>query len=229
MLQKFPLKEREPATSITQERALCSELVAVAFFLTFTLGGLNADFLVVLLQSSKIFSCFRELSLFHSLANIPMNECTLGVHEIELVVDAREHFSDGSGVADHAHGTHDLGKITSGHNSRWLVVNATLEACWGPINKLNGTFGLDSCHGCIHILGDHITTVHHAASHVLTMAWVAFSHHGRWLKAGVCNLSHGQLLMVRFLGRDDWSVTGQDEVNTWVWHQVGLELSNVNI
>merc|ERR1712224_1094104 len=89
MLQKFPLKEREPATSITHKKALCSELVAIPFFLTFTLGSFNADFLVVLLQSSKIFSRFRELSFFHSLANIPMNECTLGIHEVELVVDTR--------------------------------------------------------------------------------------------------------------------------------------------
>merc|ERR1711861_41748 len=29
----------------------------------------------------------RELALLHALSDIPVNECTLGVHEVELVVD----------------------------------------------------------------------------------------------------------------------------------------------
>ena len=35
--------------------------------------------------------------------------------------------------------------------------------------------------------------------------------------------------MVGFLGGDDWSVRGQWEMNSWVWHQVSLELSQINI
>merc|ERR1712118_37182 len=76
----------------------------------------------------------------------------------------------------HAYSPHYLGEIASWYNSRWLVINAALETSWRPINKLNGTFGFDCCHGCIHILGNHITTIHHAASHVLTMARVTFYH-----------------------------------------------------
>merc|ERR1719377_57162 len=152
-----------------------------------------------------------------------MDERALGVHEIELVVDAGEHFSNGGGVADHAHSTHDLGEIASWHNSGWLVVNATLETSWRPVNELNGTFGLDGCNGCIHILGNHITTVHHAASHVLTMARVAFCHHRCWLKAGVRNLRHGQLLMVGLLCRDNWCIRGQHEVNARVGHEIRLK------
>merc|ERR1719194_57087 len=73
------------------------------------------------------------------------------------------------------------------------------------------------------------TTIHHAASHVLTMARVTFYHLRCWLKDGVCNLSHGQLLVVRFLGRDDWSIAGQHEVNTRVRDEIGLKFCNVNI
>merc|ERR1711937_969908 len=166
-------KKRVPDNECRAQKGLCSELVAVTFLLTFTLGRLNADLLVVLLQSSEIFTRFREFSLFHSLADIPIDEGTLGIHEIELVVDAREHFSNSSGVADHADSTHHLGKIASWHNSRWLVVDAALETSWGPVNELNGTLGLDGCDGCIHILGHHISAVHHTASHVLTMARIA--------------------------------------------------------
>ena len=31
-----------------------------------------------------------------------------------------------------------LGKIASWHNSGWLVVDAALEACWAPVDKLDG-------------------------------------------------------------------------------------------
>merc|ERR1719175_462953 len=37
------------------------------------------------------------------------------------------------------------------------------------------------------------------------------------------------LLVVGLLGRDDWSIGDQREVDSWVWHQVGLELCKINI
>ena len=45
-----------------------------------------------------------------TLTDVPVDEGTLRVHEIELVVDAREHLSDGGGVRDHADRAHDLGE-----------------------------------------------------------------------------------------------------------------------
>jgi hypothetical protein len=42
---------------------------------------------------------------------------------------------------------------------------------------LDGTFGLDGGDSGVDILGDDITTVHHAASHVLSVTWVTFGHH----------------------------------------------------
>jgi hypothetical protein len=50
------------------------------------------------------------------------------VHQIELVVDAREHLGDGSRVAEHAHSALHLGEVAAGHNRRGLVVDAALEA-----------------------------------------------------------------------------------------------------
>ena len=35
--------------------------------------------------------------------------------------------------------------------------------------------------------------------------------------------------MVSFLGRNNWGISDQREVDTWVRHQVGLELGQVNI
>merc|ERR1719158_1026530 len=161
----------------------------------------------------------------------PTYQCTkaLRVHEVKLVVDAREHLSNRSGVAYHANSAHDFGKVTTWHDSWWLVVDATFESCWGPIHKLNCTLGFDSCHACVHILGHHISTVHHAESHVLTMTRIALDHHCRWLKTGIGDLSDGELLVVCLLSRDDWCIACQHEVNTRIWHQVGLKLSDINI
>ena len=33
-----------------------------------------------------VLPCFRELSLFHALADVPVNKSSLGIHQIELVV-----------------------------------------------------------------------------------------------------------------------------------------------
>ncbi|KDO42281.1 hypothetical protein CISIN_1g042151mg, partial [Citrus sinensis] len=80
-----------------------------------------------------------------------------------------------------------LRKITTWNNSWRLVIDTTLES----INKLNGTLGLDGCNSSIHILGNYITSVHKAASHVLAMARITLGHHRNYgvNKANRRNLS----------------------------------------
>ena len=199
------------------------------FFLTLTLGGLDSDLFVILLEGGKILSGLGELSLFHTLSDVPMDEGSLGVHEIELVIDSGEDLSDGGGVGDHAAGSHDLGEITTWNDGWWLVVDTALEAGWAPVDELDGSLGLDGGDSGVDILWDDITSVHEAASHVLSVSWVALGHHGGWLEGGVGDLSDGELLVVSFLGGDDWGVRGKHEMDSWVWHQVGLELSNINV
>merc|ERR1711879_116382 len=77
-----------------------SEFVTVAFLLTFTLSCLNSNLLVILLQRCQVFARLRKFSLFHTFANIPVHKCTLAVHQVEFVVDAREDLGDGRRVAD---------------------------------------------------------------------------------------------------------------------------------
>jgi len=61
------------------------------------------------------------------------------------------------------------------------------------------------------------------------VARVALGHHGGGLKGRVGDLSHGELLMVGLLSRDDRGVGGEHEVDAGVGHQVGLELSHIHI
>ena len=145
------------------------------------------------------------------------------------MVEAREDLSDGSGVGDHAHGTLHLGQVATRHHSGGLVVDATLEACGAPVHKLDGPLRLDGGDRGVHILGDNVTAVHEAACHVLAVAGVALGHHGGGLEGRVGDLCHRELLVVRLLSRDDGRIGGKHEVDSGVGHQVGLELSDVNV
>jgi len=158
-----------------------------------------------------------------------MDEGTLGVHQIEFMIDAGEHLSDRSRIRDHADCTHNLSKITTRDNSWWLVVDTTLESSWTPVNELDGTLGLDGSDSSVHILWHDVTTVHHAARHVLTVTRIALNHHRGWFEHGVGDLSNGELLVVGLLGGDDWSIGRKHEMDSWVWHQVGLELSDIDV
>ena len=135
-----------------------------------------------------------------------MDESTFGVHKIELMVKTGPCLSNGGGVGQHADGTLDLGKITSWDDGWWLVVDTALEAGWAPVDELDGSLGLDGGDSGVDILGDDITSVHEAASHVLSVSWIALGHHGGWLEGRVGDLSDGELLVVSFLGRDDWCI-----------------------
>merc|ERR1711959_506822 len=204
-------------------------LILLALFLALTLHGLGTDLLVILLEGCKVLTTLRELTLFHTLSDIPVDEGTLGVHQVELVVNASKDLSDGGGVGDHAAGALDLGKVTTGDDGWWLVVDATLEAGWAPVDELDGALGLDGGNGSVHVLGDDVSTVHHTAGHVLAMTRIALGHHVGGLEARVGDLGNGERLMVGLLGRDDWRVGGDHKVDAWVGYQVGLELSNINV
>merc|ERR1719262_819440 len=197
--------------------------------LAFAIGGLGADLLVVLLEGGKVLTGLGELTFLHTLTDVPVDERTLGVHKVELVVDTGQSLGHSSGVGNHGTGAHDLGKVAAGHDSGWLVVDATLEAGGTPVDELDGALGLDGGHSGVHVLGDDITTVHQADSHVFTVTGVTLGEHGGGLEHGGGDLAHGQLLVVRLLSRDDRRVRRKHEVDTRVGHQVGLELGDVHV
>merc|ERR1711912_206733 len=168
------------AVAISQRSAfravLVEHLVLLTLLLALALHGLGTDLLVVLLESSKILASLGELTFLHTLTDIPVDESALGVHQVELVVHASKHLGDGGGVGDHAASTLHLGEVTTRHDSRWLVVDTTLEAGRAPVDELDGALGLDGSDGSVDILGDDVATVHHAARHVLAVARIALGH-----------------------------------------------------
>ena len=59
---------------------------------------------------------------------LPVHERPLGVHQIELMVKPSPGLSDGGGVAQHAHGTLNLGEVSTGNGCGWLVVDSHLQS-----------------------------------------------------------------------------------------------------
>jgi len=145
------------------------------------------------------------------------------------MIKTRKNLGDGSRVSAHADSTLELGEVTAGDDGGGLVVDTNLEAGGAPVDELDGTLGLDGGDGGVDILGDDITTVHHAASHVLAVAGVTLGDEVSGLEDGVGDLGNGELLVVGLLGRDDGSIRSENEVDTGVGDKVGLELSEINV
>merc|ERR1719326_1985795 len=203
--------------------------LVLLFLLALAIGGLGANLLVVLLEGGKILTGLGELTFLHTLADVPVHEGTLGVHEVELVINAGKSLGHGGGVGNHGAGAHDLSEIATRHHSGWLVVDAALETGRTPVHELNRALSLDGSDSSVHVLGDDITTVHQAHSHVFAVTRITLGEHRSGFEHRVGDLTHRQLLVVRLLSRDDRGVRRKHEVDAWVRHQVGLELSDVHV
>ncbi|OQS04464.1 hypothetical protein THRCLA_03304 [Thraustotheca clavata] len=217
------------AESLSGSKVVKDDLIFFTIVHVFTFLAFSRHFFVVLFKGSKIFTGFREFTFFHTFTNIPVDKSTLGIHQIKLVVNTREHFSNSTGVGDHAASTLDTSKITAWNHGWRFVVDTTLETSRAPVHKLNGTLGLDGGNSSIDILRDDITTVHQTSSHVFTMAWITLSHHRKRIEAAICDFSHRELFMVSLFSTNHRSVRAQHEMDTWVWHQVGLEFGDINV
>jgi len=228
-INKKRIKGRPFIKPTSVKRSEDLELLAEVLLLALTLCSLSADLLVVFLEGSKILTGLGELTLLHALSDVPVDEGSLGVHEIELVVDSGQGLSDGSGVGNHAHSALDTSQVTAGNDCGGLVVDAALEAGGAPVDELNGPLGLDGGNSRVDILGDDVSSEHHAAGHVLAVAGVALGEHVGGLEDGVSDLRNRELLVVSLLSRDDGGVRGKHKVDSGVRHQVGLELRDIDV
>ncbi len=145
------------------------------------------------------------------------------------MIKSWEDFGNGGGVWDHAYSSHNFSQITSWNDSWWLIVDTNFESSWAPVNELNSSLGFNGGNWSIDVFWDDITSVQHRASHIFTMSWVTFGHHWCWFEGWVGDFSYGQLFVISFLGWDDWRVWTQHKMNSWIWDQVGLEFSDINV
>jgi len=204
-------------------------LILIASLFDADIGRVDSDLFVILLKGSEILTGLGELTFLHTLTDVPVDEGTFGVHEIEFVIKTSPGLGNGCGVGQHADGTLDLGQVTSWNDGGWLVVDTDLETSWAPVDELDGPLGLDGGDSGVDVFGDDVATEEEATRHVFTMTRIAFHHLIGGLEAGVGNLCHGELLVVSLLRRDDGRISRKREVDTRVRDQVSLELGQVHI
>lgn len=132
-------------------------------------------------------------------------------------------------VHRYLHSTVNLGQIAVGDHLGWLVADTDLETSWAPVNELDGALGLECGDSSVDILGNDITAVQQAGSHVLSVAGVALHHLVIGLEAGHGDLLNGVGLMGSLGSRYNWCVGNEREMDTWVWNQVGLELVKIDV
>jgi len=123
----------------------------------------------------------------------------------------------------------DLGKIAIGNHLRRLIADADLEAGRTPVDELNGALGLESGDGTMGILGHDISTVEQTGGHVLSITRVALDHLVVGFEAGHGNFLNRVRLVRSLGGGDHGRVCNQGEVDAWIWHQIRLELVQVNV
>ncbi|RUP50557.1 hypothetical protein BC936DRAFT_138638 [Jimgerdemannia flammicorona] len=109
--------------------------------------------------ADQVLAGLGELTLLHTLADIPVDEGALGIHEVELVVETGPGLCDGGGVGQHADSALNFSHIATGHGSRGLVVDSDLEASRAPIDELNGALGLDGSDSGAGVLGDDVAAI----------------------------------------------------------------------
>lgn len=158
-----------------------------------------------------------------------MDESTLGVHEIELGGQRRPSLGNGGGVGEHADGAVDLGQVAVGDVLGSLVADTELEASGAPVDELDSALGLEGGDGGVGVLGDNVTAVQQAGSHVLSGAGVALDHLVVGLEARHGHLLDRVGLVGGLVGRDDGGVGDQREVDARVGDQVGLELVEIDV
>lgn len=149
----------------------------LAVLIDFVLNGVvGGNLLVILLKGSKILTSLRELTLLHTLTNVPVDKGTLGVHEIELVVQTAPGLGDGGGVGQHADAAVDGGKLAVGDTNRLLVVDTQLESSGAPLDQVEGLLGLQGSNSSVALARHNITAVQKSHGHVFTLAGIADHH-----------------------------------------------------
>ena len=94
-----------------------------------------------------------------------MDEGTLGVEEIELVVKSAPGSRDGGSVGQHAKAASHLRQITTSDVCGWFIADTQLEASRAPVDELDRALRLDDRDGSVDVLRDDVTTVEEAARH----------------------------------------------------------------
>merc|ERR1719195_270991 len=217
----------------SQLKGAKSELLELLVRVNLIRRLLGDDIKVVLLKESKILTGLRELALFHTLADIPVDEGTLRVHHVILLGDSfSEDTAHGNVVSDHGHvplrDLHGVLLASGGRN----FVQANLEPGRAPLDEGDLIVLLQPLDGSVRLLRLDRSTVVHRDGHVLVLHWIevgVFHKHVLGLEDVVRDLADGLGLVRSLRLTDHWRKSGGHEVESREGHQVRLELPEIAV
>jgi hypothetical protein len=193
------------------------------------LDSVTGNFFVILLQCRQVLTSFRELALLHTFADVPVNESTLRVHEVKLVVQTAPCLGNGRGVGQHADGAVHRSKFTARNTHGLLVVDPQLEASRAPFHQVERSLGLQGSDGGGAVTRYDISTVEESHGHVLSVARIANDHLVVGLEALEGQVVDLETLVRAAVAGHNRGVGDQRVVNTRIRDQVGLELVQIHV
>ena len=119
----------QPSLFFTQHKLICKRVrgLIFLFFLSLSIDRVDTDLFIILLKGGQILTSLRELALLHAFANVPMDEGSLGVHQVELMIKTSPGFGNRRRITQHTDGSLDLSQVAARDNSWRLVVDADLK------------------------------------------------------------------------------------------------------
>merc|ERR1712048_768691 len=112
--------QKNGGVSALGQAAATLELLILSLLVSRSLGE---NIQVILLEESKILTGLGELTLLHTLTDVPVDEGSLGVHEVELGDKSLgEDSRDGNVVSDHDDVSRGVGDVIILSDARGLVV-----------------------------------------------------------------------------------------------------------
>merc|ERR1712048_857687 len=159
--------QKNGGVSALGQAAATLELLILSLLVSRSLGE---NIQVILLEESKILTGLGELTLLHTLTDVPVDEGALGVHEVELGNKTLlEDAGDGDVVSDHNDVTRGVGHVVALNGLRGLVVKADLESGRAPLDEGDLVLALHELRRLVGVAGADVSTVVQGDGHVLIL------------------------------------------------------------